>query len=479
MKKVSLLILTIISFLFVGMMMPNAYAAEDDVDISLNVVTKDNNGDAVIALTQFSVTYGNTMQISTAGLNLEAGESAILVYNGEFVPLNTDFVMSQSLNLSIIVKETVESVEDYVAVFVDTNGEVVDVQYNPSEAPTYNGVPLSKPGYGFDGFNTVSITSDQIFTANYSLTPDNTVMVTVDGATAVVYNYNDVVTVSTELPGFTHWEDEFGFVVSYDRSFSFTALNDISITPVTTGTEGPNIYLRDVSGISTLGDSFLARLHLPDGYQLIEYGFLGSNSNLEGQYEPVIGGTGVSKFTSKSMNNDTNEFLVTIPGEGFAYTRTFAVIKNTTTNQIETIYSFVRNSIDVTFRINYGWEHNFTGPILGAYVRSDFNNWGLTQKMDVDQDSNYTNYYLTINHRFIGTSLNYYYKYFIYVPSDWSSNDGWEGPEMVNDLEYRYRWYGSGWIEVSPGNWQDPNYSLSINPELGPSQFSTIEPHNH
>src|SRR5690606_25830418 len=151
---------------------------------------------------------------------------------------------------------------------------------NPVSAPVYAGATLSKPGYTFDSFYTEVITSDQIFTANYTITPDNTVMVSVDGGVAAEYNFNDVVTVSTEIPGFTHWEDEFGFIVSYDADFSFTALNDISITPVTTGTETPNLYLRDVSGISTAGDSFLAKIHLPAGYELVEYGFVGSDSNL-------------------------------------------------------------------------------------------------------------------------------------------------------------------------------------------------------
>ena len=59
--------------------------------------------------------------------------------------------MSKSLNLSVIIKETV----DYVAVFVDTNGELLDVVYNPEELPSTDVVP-TKPGYEFDSFNVLS-----------------------------------------------------------------------------------------------------------------------------------------------------------------------------------------------------------------------------------------------------------------------------------------------------------------------------------
>jgi len=339
---------------------------------------------------------------------------------------------------------------------------------------------LTKPGYSSATFDTAVISEDTIFIAQYVKSNESSISVTVNGGTMDLLDpeFNDIVTVTSTTDGFTHWVDEFGFVVSYQETFKMTVLNNITLTAMTDGTQSPNIYLRDVSGIRENQESFYARIDLPAGYDLIEWGFIGSNTNANGQYEPTLTDESVSINPNRSLNPVTNEFLTTISGDGFAYIRAYATVYNSSTELYETIYSLVRNSIDVTFRINYGWDHNFADPILGAYVRSELNSWGLTQKMNVDQGPNYTNYYLTIKHQFIGDSFSYQYKYFIYVPGGWNPNE-WEGPDNINGVDYRYRWYGSGWVEVSPGNWQDPNYILSINPEFGPSQFSTDEPRYH
>jgi len=465
-KKFSLLTLTCISFLFVGMMLPSVHATEETVSLTLNVVKLEENQVNILPTT-VDIQFGQMASLDLSGLESDDDKIALL-HNDTFVANDQEFLLSGSLNVSVIIKN---DASDIVAAFVDSNGELLDVVYNPEEAPTTLAQP-TKPGYEVGTFTTTEITGDTVFVANYVRSSTTQINVNVVDGTKdkEEYLFNDIVTVDTDLAGFTHWEDENGFVVSYDKSFKFSALNDIELTAKTSGTEQPNVYIRDVSGISTFGDSILAQIHLPDNYELIEYGFLGSNTNANNQYQPKLNDPDVVKFSSKALNAATNEFLVTIPGGGFAYTRAYMILYNSATESNQTIYSMVRNSINVTFRINYGWKHDFgNDPILGAYVRSDQNQWGLSDKMNANEGDNYTHYDLTLNHKFIGNDLSYEFKYFIYVPGDWDTNHGWSNPETLNGIEYLSRWYGDG----------NNNLTLSILPQNGPNQFSSSDPYDH
>src|SRR5690606_931810 len=107
--------------------------------------------------------------------------------------------------------------DTYAAAYVDTNGYLLDVQYGEELfVPLYGGDVPTKPGYEFDSWSfDAEVTEDIVITAVYALDADD-VTVTVDGV-PVDYAYNELVTVSSDLLGFTHWEDENGFIVSYSN----------------------------------------------------------------------------------------------------------------------------------------------------------------------------------------------------------------------------------------------------------------------
>ncbi|WP_264230300.1 hypothetical protein [Acholeplasma laidlawii] len=363
MKKISLLVLVVISFLFVGMMIPNVHAAEVDVTINLNVITKDINGDAVFTSTDFTVPFGNTTSMDLSGISLKEGESAILVQDDQFIHAETKLVMSRSLNLSVIIKETV----DYVAVFVDTNGELVDVQYNPQGIPTYSGLALTKPNYVFAGFNISEITTDTIFVANYTLSPESVVSVQIDTGTPVEHNFNDRVTVSSELEGFTHWEDEDGNVVSYKNPFTFSAIEDITLTPKTNGTPQSNIYMRDVTGIRTSHSSFYGYVEYDEAlYTLVEYGFLGGLTN------DILMMDNIQYIPSNAKVN--NEFLRSIESSDLLYkTTAYAVLKNRLDSTMTTIYSGNKQVYDLTFNFTVPTDTADTIYMVGGFTGTSWN----------------------------------------------------------------------------------------------------------
>ena len=464
MKKLSTFLLLIVGFLFVGMFMPNTYAT-GNVTLNLKVVTK-NGSSTVITTTPFTMPFGSTTTLNLGEL-LGEGESAIFVHNDQFTEPTDTFLMSASLNLSIIVKS---DIQDYVAVFVDTNGELVDVVYNPTNEPSTS-VSLTKPGFNPATFDTAVISEDTIFIAEYIKSNEASISVTINGGTKDLADpkFNDIVTVTSTTPEFSHWVDEFGFVVSYDETFKFTALNSITLTAMTNGgVPTPNIYLRDVSGIRENQESFYAKIYLPEGYELIEWGFIGSNTNENGQYQPTLTGENVSLNPNKSLNPATSEFLTTITGDGFAYTRAYATVYNNTTELYETIYSLVRNKILIDFQINYSWLHEFGDfSVLGAYVRGDFNGWSLDDKMNHSNEGGKSVYKIRKPFIFIGSEMIQDFKYFIFVPLGWNTNDGWSYDESVS-TSFKFRWYHVG-----------NNITMTINPEDGTIQNAAQSPFNH
>src|SRR5690606_7651665 len=87
------------------------------------------------------------------------------VYHGEMIhQLDYQFLISGSSQIYAFLKNENER----IAVYVDTNGKVLDVQY--SSTPTFTGINPIKPGYIFNGFTPLveTIFEDTIFKAQYT-----------------------------------------------------------------------------------------------------------------------------------------------------------------------------------------------------------------------------------------------------------------------------------------------------------------------
>lgn len=375
MKKISTFLLLIVGFLFVGMFTPNTYATSN-VTLNLNVITEGAEG-AVVTSTEFVVPFANTTSLNLSGLGLTGTETAIMVHNDQIVPTNTNFVMSASLNLSIIVKD---SEDDYVAVFVDTNGELVDVVYNPINEPSTL-VSLSKPGYNTATFDTAVISEDTIFIAQYVKSNETSISVTVLGGTKNLPDpkYNDVVTITSTTPGFTHWEDEAGNIVSYQQIFSFSILDNITLTASTGGISKPNIYMRNVSGIRSGYDSLLAYIEPGSNHNILEYGYL--VSHLEG---PVLLSE-TQEIPSQSLSQ-RNEFLRSFIEDEYNQFIAYATLMNTLTDEIVTIYSNGYNAYELNITIN---SPAYTPERI--YIAGNMNGWNTSSSYIDKVENIYSN----------------------------------------------------------------------------------------
>ncbi|HHX76183.1 MAG TPA: hypothetical protein GX698_02260, partial [Acholeplasmataceae bacterium] len=76
-KKFSLLTLTFISFLFVGMMLPSVHAAEETVSLTLNVVKLEGDQVNILPFT-VDIQFGQTASLDLSGLGSDDEKIALL-----------------------------------------------------------------------------------------------------------------------------------------------------------------------------------------------------------------------------------------------------------------------------------------------------------------------------------------------------------------------------------------------------------------
>ena len=191
--------------------------------------------------------------------------------------------------------------------------------------------------------------------------------VQIDTDTPVYHNFNDRVTVSSELEGFTHWEDEDGNVVSYKNPFTFSAIEDITLTPKTSGTPQSNIYMRDVTGIRTSHSSFYGYVEYDEAvYTLVEYGFLGGLTN------DILMMDNIQYIPSNARVN--NEFLRSIESSDLLYkTTAYAVLKNRLDSTMTTIYSGNKQVYDLTFNFTVPTDTADTIYMVGGFTGTSWN----------------------------------------------------------------------------------------------------------
>src|SRR5690554_6645136 len=105
----------------------------------------------------------------------------------------------------------------FVALFLDTNGEYLGVDYVTDNVPVGPDVTLlTKPGYKADPWGELAVINEHtIFFVNYTKT--SSVKVTVN---EVEYDLNEVVTLTSESP--VLWLEN-GLPVWYGETYSFTA----------------------------------------------------------------------------------------------------------------------------------------------------------------------------------------------------------------------------------------------------------------
>lgn len=188
----------------------------------------------------------------------------------------------------------------HTVVFLDSNGQLIESQFvdNNDTVTPPNVDNKSKPGLQVSAttpwrtstgavFNpAVGITSNMVIILQYETTVLGTYLMTVNGVEEGPYNFNQLVSVTADAEDldekpFSHWEEN-GVMVSRNLEYVFTAVKDRTLTAVYSDTPSADLPLvvltRDIelrSGYHT----YIGQFYLPEGYEIVEYGFLIDNVN--------------------------------------------------------------------------------------------------------------------------------------------------------------------------------------------------------
>jgi hypothetical protein len=207
-----------------------------------------------------------------------------------------------------------------------------------------------------------------VYVVNYEKSDSSTVTIAVTGGTgAGSYAYNAVVTVNATSENFSHWIDDLGQVVSYNEQYSFTAVENRTLTAVDgTPTPTPIVSMIDVTGIRSGYNSYLGQYELPAGYDFIEAGFLYSSVYVNNL---TIDTPNVQMVQSSAFTSSTNEFLRSATTSDSRLVRAYLVAKQGE-NAAVTYYSSVSTPEDNTGLMI--WEAYPAGGNTGATYNRDF-----------------------------------------------------------------------------------------------------------
>lgn len=247
---------------------------------------------------------------------------AVWVVNGVVrpdLPENASIKVTSNMNIIGLYAP----VGEYGVLFIDTNGQIIDRQYVVSggtAVPPTNALP-NKPGLEIKADAWVSdqglitfdnVLENRIYTLQYQSSSSDTYDLYIDNVLYSAYPYNELVTVtadaSVEGVPFAYWALN-GYAVSCDLSYTFTMLEDMNLTKVYENDfeSGPMLVMSSDLAIRSGYQSFMAQFYLPEGYELVEWGFIYSNDNTA---DLAIGAEGVVQAQSNQYNPASNEYLM-------------------------------------------------------------------------------------------------------------------------------------------------------------------------
>src|SRR5690554_5968919 len=152
MKKLSILLLAVVALLFVGMYNAPTAQANLGQNTDLNVTVVEGKGLVNRTNQNLNVPhgFGSKVSVDISGLVNSQKGFAYYILNGEKIDTEiVNLTLSGSTNLVIVMAGAEEKVVSYV----DTNGELLDVDYVTDGEPLYTGVDPVKPGFNFTDFS--------------------------------------------------------------------------------------------------------------------------------------------------------------------------------------------------------------------------------------------------------------------------------------------------------------------------------------
>src|SRR5690554_1705853 len=387
MKRLATFLLTFLFLFLIGGTIVSAsdQQAANDIDVTISIYYDEDNIVPVEIETE-NLNYGDRLSFDTVIGNIEGYEFVGWLLNDKVVfesDLDREFVITNKTNIKAIFKETGK----YAAVFMDTNGKLLDVQYvevdEEIEEPSVEG--LSKPGYKLaaDKWDKplTNINEDQVFVLQYEpLDEEKTVELTVDNLTGIStenYNYNSIIKVTAdpaEDTPFSHWEVN-GRVVSTKETYSFTLLKDMTIKAVyqDPAADDVNVTISDNLKIREGYNSYLGQFTIPEGYELIEFGMLTYN---DFGIEFNVNTEGVKRYQGFSYEDRTNEWLMSFDPGYYVSARAYIVLEEQATKSLTTHYSEIVEEVVVSEKEIY--STGFEDETKQSYAKGDLEIKGIT-----------------------------------------------------------------------------------------------------
>ncbi|MBQ4560895.1 MAG: InlB B-repeat-containing protein [Clostridia bacterium] len=166
----------------------------------------------------------------------------------------------------------------------------------------------------------------------YEYKSDTSYSITVSGSTYTALNtthsvpYDDVLTLMTDSDGFVGWQINNKFV-SYEPIYKHRVSCDATVTAVYSGTASASVNL-----LSNSADVAVIQRNAPNGYTLVESGFLLTTDATELTFEQLCDKSGVYRLTTtdKSINGTFKLRLKTGSYYGYGY----AIYKDTLGNLV-------------------------------------------------------------------------------------------------------------------------------------------------
>jgi endonuclease I/beta-lactamase superfamily II metal-dependent hydrolase len=214
-------------------------------------------------------------------------------------------------------------IDKFAAVFMDSNGHLIDVQYISSGGNAQdilNGLP-SKPGYVISSNkwdkSLNNIQKNTIFILQYTLATSASFSLSViNGSGNGVYNYNEYATVIANAPTeglyFNYWKIDHQ-IVSFDTNYQFSIYENTTIEAVYSSIPmiafpyisiGNNLILRENY------KTYVGHFDYPNNFELVEFGIITSESS---DLIIDLNSSLITRYQISKYNALTNEFVVSVP----------------------------------------------------------------------------------------------------------------------------------------------------------------------
>lgn len=338
MRKLFILLSFVVLFAISG----TVVAAARPANVNVTITSSFDNDNKNLSHSITSLPVGNVFQLNAS--NIQASYTfAFWVINGV---VRDDLAATDSIRLqtSMNIQAVFHKSGEYAVLFVDSNGKLISTQYvleNGSVTPpSYVGftkpglqVNSSEPWKSLQGATTFdNIQSSRVYVLQYTAGTPVSVTLSITGGVATPSNpnRNDLVTlVASDIPSFKYWKDGNGQVLSYQSTFVFTAVKDVTIIAETEDVKTPETLVTMSSDLAIREnyETYVGRFELEAGHELVEWGFLLSDETL-GLLSFETPNVIIAK--SNTYNPETNEFVMSFSEVTFSSIRAYVLINNGT-----------------------------------------------------------------------------------------------------------------------------------------------------